>query len=177
MIRSSLRLADHEGREREVIADHIIAATGYQADLSRLTFIDSAILSQLKTVDRSPVLSSEFESSIPGLFFAGVAAANSFGPVLRFAYGARFAARTLSRTMEKSLKRRPSVNTAVAPTKDTISIESPNPALSRGALSVRAEKKKPGSVSAHQAEVPLRSYAAPRDGGTDSTARVRDLDS
>jgi len=40
---------------------------------------------------------------MPGLYFAGVAAANSFGPVMRFAFGAGFAARTLARTLTKSL--------------------------------------------------------------------------
>jgi hypothetical protein len=47
------------------------------------------------------VLSSNFESSVPGLYFAGVSAANSFGPVMRFAFGAGFAARTLTRALEK----------------------------------------------------------------------------
>jgi sulfite reductase beta subunit-like hemoprotein len=35
-------------------------------------------------------LSANFESSVPGLYFVGVAAANSFGPLLRFALGAGF---------------------------------------------------------------------------------------
>jgi hypothetical protein len=38
------------------------------------------------------MLNRYFESSIPGLYFIGAAAANSFGPLLRFAYGAKFAA-------------------------------------------------------------------------------------
>ena len=48
------------------------------------------------------MLSSSFESSVRGLYFVGVAAANSFGPVLRFAYGAGFAARNLTRGMLKA---------------------------------------------------------------------------
>jgi hypothetical protein len=51
------------------------------------------------------MLSSNFESSIPGLYFAGVSAANSFGPVMRFAFGAGFAARTLTRALAKSVSR------------------------------------------------------------------------
>src|SRR5580658_5584213 len=47
------------------------------------------------------VLVSNFESSVPGLYFAGVSAANTFGPVMRFAFGAGFAARTLTRALEK----------------------------------------------------------------------------
>ena len=47
------------------------------------------------------MLSSSFESSMPGLYFVGVAAANSFGPVMRFAFGAGFAARTLARDADE----------------------------------------------------------------------------
>jgi hypothetical protein len=60
---------------------------------------------RIKILNRAPVLSSNFESSVPGLYFAGVAAANSFGPVMRFAFGAGFAARTLTRALEKSVSR------------------------------------------------------------------------
>ena len=97
----SVRAAD--GTEREIVAEHIIAATGYQVDLERLTFLNSEIRSQLKTVKGSPVLSSSFESSVPGIYFVGIAAANSFGPVMRFAFGAGFAARRLTQTMSREL--------------------------------------------------------------------------
>jgi thioredoxin reductase len=99
----TVRAAD--GNEREIVTEHVIAATGYKVDLERLKFLDSGIRSRLKALNGSPVLSSTFESSMPGLYFAGVAAANSFGPVMRFAFGAGFAARTLTRTLTKSLSR------------------------------------------------------------------------
>jgi hypothetical protein len=101
----TVRAAD--GSEREIVTEHIIAATGYKVDLERLRFLNAEIRSKLKTVNGAPVLSSSFESSIPGLYFVGVAAANSFGPVMRFAFGAGFAARTLTRTLTKSLSREP----------------------------------------------------------------------
>jgi hypothetical protein len=53
------------------------------------------------------VLSSNFESSVPGLYFTGLVAANSFGPVMRFAFGAGFAARRLTQAMLTSLARNP----------------------------------------------------------------------
>jgi hypothetical protein len=56
----------------------------------------------VKSVARTPVLSSGYESSVPGLYFVGVAAANSFGPVMRFAFGSDFAARTVSRALAKA---------------------------------------------------------------------------
>jgi hypothetical protein len=76
-------------------------------NLERLKFLNPEIRSQLKTVGGSPVLSPTFESSMPGLYFAGVAAANSFGPVMRFAFGAGFAARTLARALAKSVAKEP----------------------------------------------------------------------
>jgi len=100
-IRLHLRATD--GSQREVIADHVIAATGYKVDLQRLAFLSPEIRSKIKTVKGSPVLSANFESSVPGVYFAGLAAANSFGPVMRFAYGAGFAAERLTETMVKAL--------------------------------------------------------------------------
>jgi cation diffusion facilitator CzcD-associated flavoprotein CzcO len=72
--------------------DHVIAATGYKAAVSRLPFIHGSLLSRVRTAHETPILNRRFESSVPGLYFVGAAAANSFGPLLRFAYGAKFAA-------------------------------------------------------------------------------------
>lgn len=93
---------------REIVTGHVIAATGYRVDIDRLEFLSAEIRSALRTADKSPALSSDFESSESGLYFIGVAAANSFGPMLRFAYGAGFAARQLSRALVKSRTRVPS---------------------------------------------------------------------
>jgi thioredoxin reductase len=76
-----LKLAPEGGTLREISADHVIAATGYKVDLDRLKFLSADIRSKLKAVNGSPALSSTFESSVPGLYFVGVAAANSFGPI------------------------------------------------------------------------------------------------
>jgi len=104
-VRLHLRSAD--GAERDILTEHVIAATGYKVNLDRLKFLSANIRSKLKTVDRAPVLSTTFESSMPGLFFVGVAAANSFGPVMRFAFGAGFAARTVTRALAKSFSTEP----------------------------------------------------------------------
>ena len=101
-----LRLQADDGTTRQVTADHVVAATGYKVDIDRLTFLSPAIRSDLKTVEGTPVLSSTFESSERGLHFVGLAAANSFGPVMRFAYGAEFAAETVTRALKKSASRR-----------------------------------------------------------------------
>jgi thioredoxin reductase len=102
-----LHLRAQDGSQSEVRTEHVIAATGYRVDLDRVKFLSAEIRSKLTVVNGAPVLSSGFESSVPGLYFAGITAANSFGPVMRFAFGAGFAARTLTRAVKKSLERQP----------------------------------------------------------------------
>ena len=48
--------------------------------------------SSLRCVAGSPLLDASFESSVPGLYFSGLTAAATFGPLLRFVHGADFAA-------------------------------------------------------------------------------------
>jgi thioredoxin reductase len=102
-----LHLRSVDGSERDILTEHIICATGYKVDLSRLGFVGSEIRSQLKAVEGAPVLSSRFESSVPGLYFVGIAAANTFGPVMRFAFGAGFAAQRLTQTMARVVAQSP----------------------------------------------------------------------
>jgi thioredoxin reductase len=94
--RAILWLKSGNGDEHRIETDHVIAATGYRADIRRLAFLDAGITSQLKLSNNIPELSSHFESSVPGLFFVGAAAVDSFGPLLRFACGAKFTANRLS---------------------------------------------------------------------------------
>jgi cation diffusion facilitator CzcD-associated flavoprotein CzcO len=92
-----------DGSTHEICADHVVAATGYKVDLERLKFLSPEVRGLVKTVEGAPVLSSDFESSVPGLYFAGVAAANTFGPAMRFAYGAQFTAERVSSALAKPL--------------------------------------------------------------------------
>ena len=105
--KARLRLRGLDGSTREILTEHVIAATGYKVNVERLAFLDSGIRSRLKCVNGTPILSSNFESSVPGLYFVGIAAANSFGPVMRFAFGAGFAAKRLTQTVSRSLARNP----------------------------------------------------------------------
>ncbi len=100
-VRLSLRGADGTRRESEV--DHVIAGTGYWVDVERLKFLSPALRREIGVVQGSPLLSANFESSVPGLYFVGLSAASSFGPVMRFAFGAGFAARTLSKALLRSM--------------------------------------------------------------------------
>jgi thioredoxin reductase len=86
-----------EKETRTLEVDHVVAATGYRVDIDRLTLLSAELRKAIRLTGKSPFLSSHFESSVPGLYFVGVASASSFGPVMRFAYGAEFTARRLSR--------------------------------------------------------------------------------
>ena len=94
-----LKIRAADGSEREVITEHIITGTGYKVDVGRLPFLSPEIRRDLLLVNSAPVLSATFESSVPGLYFVGLAAANTFGPLMRFAFGAGFAARRIRKAM------------------------------------------------------------------------------
>jgi len=97
-----LTLREPNGATRVLEVDHLVAATGYRVAVSRLGFLDPALKSGLALADDTPVLGRHFESSVRGLYFIGAAAANSFGPMLRFAFGANYAAKRVSRHVLKA---------------------------------------------------------------------------
>lgn len=78
-----LTLADNT----ELSVDHVILATGYQTDVSRIAILGPALRANIRTYLGSPVLSSWFESSVPGLYFTGFSSLLSFGPLYRFVAG------------------------------------------------------------------------------------------
>jgi thioredoxin reductase len=112
---AAVTLRTQDGTETTVEAEHVIAATGYKVNMARLSFLSDGIMRKLDLADQSPVLSRHFETSVPGLFVVGTAAANSFGPMLRFAYGAGFTSHRLSRFLHRTAARRSvAVKTALA---------------------------------------------------------------
>lgn len=92
----ALEVAGPDGRRRTIEADHVVAGTGYGVDVGRLAFLDRALVAEVAVNAAAPRLSSRFESSVRGLYFAGPAAAYEFGPMLRFICGAGFAARRIT---------------------------------------------------------------------------------
>jgi thioredoxin reductase len=98
-----LKLVHTDGTRKEHWTEQVITATGYKVDLRKLAFLGGELLSEIDAIDHTPVLASDFQSSVPGLYFVGVTAANCFGPVLRFAFGSEFAARHLVKRMRKVL--------------------------------------------------------------------------
>ena len=109
-----LHLADDKGELRELTADHVIAATGYQFQLKRLPFLSEWLRTAPRQQQGKPVLSANFESSVPGLYFAGLASSYSFGPVMRFLCGASYTARCVSKRLAECRDgRRPGTSATV----------------------------------------------------------------
>jgi len=108
-VRLALRNAD--GSQSEMVADHIIAATGYSPDVSRLTFFSDGLRSAIRTHAKMPVLSKTFESSVPGLYFVGPPAVNTFGPLMRFMVGSQYVAPRVARDLARKARRTESVRT------------------------------------------------------------------
>lgn len=87
------------GTTTEIVTDHVIAGTGYSTDLDRMTVLSPALRARLAREGRVPRLDPWFETSSPGLFMVGLISAPSFGPVMRFMYGAKHAAPIVARRL------------------------------------------------------------------------------
>ncbi|MCX5199010.1 NAD(P)-binding domain-containing protein [Streptomyces sp. NBC_00249] len=103
--RTRLGLTTAAGESLVLDTAHVVAATGFAPDLRRLELLDARLRAALETVGGggSPELSPGFESSWPGLFFAGLLTAPSFGPSMRFVHGAGFTAGRLVKGVRRRL--------------------------------------------------------------------------
>ena len=102
--KAALKLRSN-GKERELVVDHVVAGTGYKVDLDRISFLDAGLRETIKRTDASPNLNSVFESSVRGLHFIGPTSAMSFGPLFRFVAGAHYTSRVLSSHIAQSFAR------------------------------------------------------------------------
>jgi thioredoxin reductase len=105
--RVRLELKTSGGGTRSLDTGHVVAATGFVPDLDRLGLLDPGLRQALRRAGtgRAPALTPRFESSCPGLFFAGLLTAPSFGPAMRFVYGTAFTADRLVAGVRRRLCR------------------------------------------------------------------------
>lgn len=96
--RLRIQLSDSTQR----IVDHVFLGTGYRVNVSQYPFLSQRIIQSLSVTDGFPQLNGGFESSVSGLHFLGAPAGHSFGPLMYFVSGTRFASRTLRSYMEKA---------------------------------------------------------------------------
>lgn len=99
-----LALADEAGNPSAARFDHVISATGYKPDLTRLPFLSLSLLSEIAMVENTAILSDQFETSTAGFYVTGPAAANAFGPLMRFMVGAEFAAPRIAAHLQRRLR-------------------------------------------------------------------------
>jgi thioredoxin reductase len=99
--RVALTLVDHLGNGETHGFDHVIAATGYRTDMRKLPFLAPELRARISIGGTKPNVSDNFETDVPGLYATGMAAMESFGPLLRFMVGAEFAAPRLASHLEK----------------------------------------------------------------------------
>ncbi|TJZ51932.1 NAD(P)/FAD-dependent oxidoreductase [Streptomyces piniterrae] len=86
----------------ELTADHVLAATGYRMDLAALDFLGRRLRTEIAVRAGGPLLDAGFGSSVPGLYFTGLPAAASFGPVMRFVCGTEFASPRLAHAVARA---------------------------------------------------------------------------
>lgn len=94
--RLALRIREEGNGELEVLCDHVVAGTGFEVDIDRISFLDLSLRRAIARIDRSPRLDRCFQSSVAALHFVGTMSALSFGPLFRFVVGADYTSRVLA---------------------------------------------------------------------------------
>ena len=97
-----LKLTLNDGSTRTV--DHALLGTGYRVNVARYGFLSPRILEQLRVSDGFPCLGPALESSVPGLHFLGAPAAWSYGPLMYFISGTKYAAASLFRHVSRATR-------------------------------------------------------------------------
>ncbi|MDH6217683.1 cation diffusion facilitator CzcD-associated flavoprotein CzcO [Streptomyces pseudovenezuelae] len=92
----TLTVRTHAGGSERLTADHVIAATGYRVDTAAMDFLGNELRTRLSVSRGAPKLGAGYVSSVPGLYFTGLPAASSYGPVMRFVCGTEFASPRLA---------------------------------------------------------------------------------
>ena len=92
---SQVKVQLNEGAER--VVDHLLLGTGYRVDISRYEFLAPDLVNSISQVNGYPRLAEGLETSVPGLHILGSPAAWSFGPLMQFVSGTRYASHALTR--------------------------------------------------------------------------------
>jgi len=88
-------------RARVIDADHVIAGTGFRADVARLPFLSPEIQAALVKHGGCPAVNRAGESTVPGLYFAGAHTMTSLGPGVRFIAGTHHTSASLARSVAR----------------------------------------------------------------------------
>jgi hypothetical protein len=98
-----LKLELSDGTTEDV--DLVVLATGYRINITKYQIIDSALQQQIqKTADGYPVLDVGLQTSVNGLYMAGVIGERTLGPTLRFVTGTSNAGPRLAASITSHLR-------------------------------------------------------------------------
>jgi hypothetical protein len=100
--RVKVRLDD--GSDRTV--NHVLCGTGYRMDVTKYEFLAPELIQSIRQVNGYPQLRQGLETSVEGLHILGAPAAWSFGPLMQFVSGARYASQALTRHISASTRPR-----------------------------------------------------------------------
>jgi FAD-dependent urate hydroxylase len=89
-----VRVRLDDGSERTF--HHIMLGTGYHVDISKYDFIAPQLAQSIDRFNGYPRLKAGLETSVAGLHILGAPAAWSFGPLMQFVSGARYASQALT---------------------------------------------------------------------------------
>lgn len=103
--RVALHLSARNQTTHELLFDHVIAATGYEFKVQNLPYLDAGLKAAIRCEGTTPVLSGSYEASVPGMYFTGIASANSFGPAMRFVVGTGHTARRIAADLSDGRRR------------------------------------------------------------------------
>jgi thioredoxin reductase len=83
---SGIKLHLSDGRTHET--DVVVLCTGYKIDISKYRILDNTLEQMVsKTAEGYPVLETTLQTTVKGLYMAGVIAEKTLGPTLRFVTG------------------------------------------------------------------------------------------
>jgi FAD-dependent urate hydroxylase len=95
LIGEHVRVRLDDGSER--IIDHVLLGTGYRVDISKYEFLSAKLKESIRCFNGYPILGAGLETSVTGLHVLGAPAAWSFGPLMQFVSGTRYASQALTR--------------------------------------------------------------------------------
>jgi thioredoxin reductase len=83
--------------------DHVLFATGYRVDLSRVLYLAENVAQDgLRVNDGVPVLDEDFQTTLPGLYIVGQASVPQFGPFFGFIRGCIASARIVVASLQRA---------------------------------------------------------------------------
>jgi thioredoxin reductase len=105
VVADGLKLALSDGSTTSV--DRVVLGTGYSVDVSKYDILDASLRRAIRTSDDGyPALTTGLQTSVNGLYMAGVVAEKTLGPTLRFVTGTCNAAPRVAAAISGKVVRR-----------------------------------------------------------------------